>query len=1029
MFMMIFSSFFGSSPLVFVIGLLVMILAVFYFSRRRGGFPERPREPEYFRGPRPTLRPPELPRLGRWIILPIAIIGVVAFILFQNWWLDVAILQSMYTTKAGVDWWALTFLNDRYFHACLGIGLLVALSDPRIAVTRDVTGARRIQLHSKFLGVVRVLRNELTRYSTDGSFALRVDELVYDDKVSLRLGVAWKALEFLVGAFIIGPPLAGGVALQFLLVARWVESQQLSWIGLLQRVATILGTRLLTTDMPTGAWLIENSPVLEFIAWLQTPITILCVLWGLRWGVSLVFGFLKGDVPKVFRSVVLIGLAALTPTLIQVPTSVFDITTPFYIRSMVLGEVTLIALSFFFSLRGSWVQRSVSYIFQRKIFLTAIVLIVSISVLSGPITVAFQYSPAMEGNWKSWVWEPQIKPTVEYTQWATGLQDIVEDDLEVALNTGENVEILAHIRVFNDAAAKLRLKPRIGVNWMDLENIDVIWINGREYWISALKIVRPPTVEDPWRSERLIVTHSERILALDAASGEIVSGQTVFNLSAPASLYYGEGGLFESSDIVYVDIPEFLENHLPEYTGPPSYIGEPDYVLSGLNRYWFFSGIFGREDLRWDFARGDHGEEVKMLYLRDVLERIAPILVPGMTVDDDPYLVSDGEHLYYALYVYIDRDMPTQYLDYPNRRNVFLRNFAVVLIDTYDGRMEGYLMSDEENYVLDFYRSLYPQWDQPTPAWLRSQLRYPEYLFERQIDSDNIYHVTNPDVWQGATDFFEVTTNAQGVPIEDVRYVVFSLNEATYWASVRLVQKYKSPAQNLAAMYVALNGEDFGSAYLLRGGNVAVIGPQTALDAISNFSPTKSLLSLHPNWRNGNILMYVVNSTLHYFVPFYAETTTTLSPAMMACVNALTQDVGYYVIINPQDSAEVRTGSEKAYLDLVGLQVEVGAEERRTNVLDLFESLGYTVKSPQQINSDLEYSVGSVDYLVDEAWPQTQALITSFVATEATNTSTILLWETVEASVRRLNLGVLVDSPDFPGVIELHYIRVAYTSG
>jgi hypothetical protein len=135
------------------------------------------------------------------------------------------------------------------------------------------------------------------------------------------------------------------------------------------------------------------------------------------------------------------------------------------------------------------------------------------------------------------------------------------------------------------------------------------------------------------------------------------------------------------------------------------------------------------------------------------------------------------------------------------------------------------------------------------------------------------------------------------------------------------------------------------------------------------------------------------------------------------------------VILNPQDAAEVRTGSEKSYLDLVGLQVEVGAEERKTNVLDLFESLGYTVKSPQQINSNLEYIVGSVDYLTAEEWLQTQALITSFVNTEATDTSTILLWETVETGVRRLNLGVLVDSSDFPGVVELHYIRVAYTSG
>ncbi|MEE8569646.1 MAG: UPF0182 family protein [Candidatus Bathyarchaeia archaeon] len=1033
MFIMIFSSFFGSSPLVFVIGLMVAILAVFLISKQRKDLPDRPSQPEYFRTSRPPIRPLdisnlELPRLGRWIIIPIAIIGVIAFILYQNWWLDVSIFQTVFNTKAALDWWNIQFLNNHYFYAGLGIGLLIAISDPRISITREMDGSRRIYLHSKFLGVVRILRSQLTRYSTDGSFTFQVEELTYDDKVSLKLGLAWKALQFLIGAFIIGPPISEGFALQYLIIAKWIETQQLSWIGLLQRTASILSTRLFTSEMPTGTWLIENSPVLEFITWLKTPITIFCVIWGLRFAVSLIFGFLKGDVPKVFRSIVLIGLAALTPIILPIPTSVFDITTPFYVRSMVIGEVTLIVLAIFFSLRENWVQQSVNYIFRRKILLTAIVLLVSISVLSGPIVVAFQYAPAMEGNWKSWVWEPQIKPTVEYTQWATGLQDIVEDDLEVALNTGKNLDILSNIRVFNDEAAKLRLKPQIGVNWMDIENIDVIWLNEREYWVSALKIVLPPTQEDPWRSERLIVTHSERILALDAASGEILTGQSVFNLSEPASLYYGEGGLFESSDIIYVDIPNFLENHLPEYTGPPTYVGEPDYVLSGFNRYWFFSGMFGREALRWDFARGDHGEEVKMLFLRDVRERISPILLPGMTVDDDPYLVSDGENLYYALYVYIDRDMPTEYLDYPDHKNVFLRNFAVVLINTYDGSIDGYFMSDEENYVLDFYRSMYPQWNQPTPSWLQPQLRYPEFLLERQIDADNKYHVIDPDVWQGATDFFELTTDASGNFIEDVRYVVFSLNKDTYWASVRLVQKSQSPALNLAAMYVALNGESFGNTFLLRGGNEAVIGPQTAVDAISNFSPTKSLLSLHPNWRHGNVLMYVVDSTLHYFVPFYAKTETTLAPAMMASVNALTQDVGYYVIESPQDATEVRSGSEKAYLDLVGVQVEVGAEERKNNVIETFEDLGYTITTPQQVNANVDFLEGSVNYREELDRPQTEALITSYVDAWAkpNNKNVILLWETVEADASVLNFGVLVNNG---GIIELHYITVTYTSG
>ncbi len=1022
--------------MIFFMVLMAGVLAAFILARRQGRLPWNPSPRDNFRAPRPPSQPLdipsfEIPRIGKWVIMPIAIIGVVAFILFQNWWLNISILRSIYDLKAGLDWWSIQFLNNNYFYACLGIGLLIALSDPRVSITRDVDGERRIYLHSKFLSalrvVFRVLRSQVNRFTMEDIFALKMEGLAIDDKVSLKQGLAWKLIQFLIGVFLIGPPLAQGLALQHLIIAKWVETQQISWMGLIQRTASILWTRLFTSEMPTGAWLIANSPALEFLAWLRTPVTIFCVIWGLRFGVSLVFGFLKGNVAKILRSIVLIGLAALTPFILRVPTQVFDITTPFYVRSMVIAELSLITLAIFFSLRESWVQRAVSYIFRRKIILTAIALIVSISLLSGPVVVAFQYAPAMEGNWKSWIWTPQVEPTVEYTQWATGLGGIVEDDLAVAMNTGENLEILGKIRVFNDDAAKLRLKPNIGVNWMDIKYIDVVWSSDREYWVSALTPVLPSIGggEDVWRSERMIITHSERVLAIDAGNGEILSGQSVFNLTGPISIYYGEGGLFESSDMVYIGIPGFPENHLPEYTGPPTYVGEPDYVLEGFNRLWFFSGIYGKEDLRWDFGRGDYGD-VRMLYLRDVRERLSQILLPDMMVDDDPYLVSDGENLYYALYVYIDRKMPTDYLDYPSHKYAFLRNLAVVLIDTYDGSMQGYLMeSDEENYVTEFYQGMYPQWNQPTPPWLQPQLRYPEFLFERQIESYNTYHVSDPDVWLGKTDFFELTTDAQGVPIEDVRYVVFYLNETNYWASVRLVQKYKSPALNLAATYVALNGEDFGRTILLRGGPKAVIGPQTALDAVNNYSPTKSLLTLHPNWVPGNTLMYVINGTIYYFIPYYAQTETTLSPAMMACVDALSQKVGYYIIDNPQDASEVEVGSEMAYFDLAGLRVELGAEERKNSVLDKFEELNYTITIPQQLTPHVAFLEGSVSYLDEEDWPQTQSIITSFAETWA-EPNNLLMWETVEAGSRLLNFGVLVSSE---GVVELHYIAVTYTSG
>jgi hypothetical protein len=229
-------------------------------------------------------------------------------------------------------------------------------------------------------------------------------------------------------------------------------------------------------------------------------------------------------------------------------------------------------------------------------------------------------------------------------------------------------------------------------------------------------------------------------------------------------------------------------------------------------------------------------------------------------------------------------------------------------------------------------------------------------------------------------------------------------------------------------MYVALNGENLGNNLLLRTADVAVIGPQTVLDTISNFSPTKSLLSLHPNWVSGNILMYVVNGTLYYFVPYYAQTETTLSPAMLACVNAFSQKVGYYVIIDPQDANEVGIGSEKAYLDLVGLQLELTAEARRNNLLNAFTDLNYTLITPQQISPDAWYKIGDASYLTDEAWSQTQSTIISFIDTQVKpyNLNTILMLETLEGGMRTLNFGVLRNED---GIVNWYYITIAYASG
>ena len=1021
------SSIFDIPPILYFIAVVVIVAGVVMSSKR-------PRVP----GPRnapPEFREfPFLSRLGigRWIMIPIAIIGVVVFILFQNWWLDVKILTSMYLSKAGTDWWKINFLDNYYFYICIAVGLLITLSDPRILIEKDVQGKRRFYLHSKFWAMINAIVGQMSEY--EGSPFAMIKREQYGDRISLKRGVLWKLLEFVVGTLVIGPMVARNLALGYIMISKWIESQHLTWIVFLQKCFLVVYTRVFTPEVVSGFelgnWLIANSPMLEFLLWLRTPVFIFAGIWSARLIISSVLEMREGQIIKVFRNIVGIGFLLLIPYFLQIPSQAFDVTTPFYVRTAMIAMAILLIFLVFLSLKSGWVQLSISRIFRNRIILFIIIAVISASLLYGPVVVAVQYAPAMQGRFNEYLWQPKYLPNVIYTRWATGLEFIKEDDVDSAINTGTNLDILRKIRVFNDGAAQLRLMPSIGVNWMNFPQkttaVDIIYAHGREYWVAPLTIVLPPGA-DVWRSSRLLITHSERILAIDAATGEIVPISGIFNLTKPYAIYYGEGGLFTSSPMVYVGIPNSPETRLSNSSVPAAYNGKYDYVLDGFDRLWFFSGLYGRERLAWDFGRGDFGP-INMLFMRDIEVRLSQFLLPGMTLDSDPYLVSDGNNMYYSFYVYVDREMPTEYLDYPANNDRYWRTFATVLVNAYDGSIQGYLLpTTESNYVLDFYRAMYPQWAQPIPEWLLPQLRYPEFLFEKQIDSYNTYHVSNPDYWQQSTDFFELTSSASGA-IEDVRYVIFYLNGTIHWAAVRLVEYYRAAGKNLAGMYVALNGAEIGNVFLFRTGSIAVIGPQTALDTINNYNPTKTELTLHSNWESGNILMYVINNRPYYFIPYYAKTATTLSPTMITVVDAFSQKVGYYVINDPGDAKEVGLSSERGYLNLIGAAVGLTTEARKTKILDEFMMRGYRVESPQNDPTSLflAFRNATVNYYSDADWAGVNSTLSSFISSWVApyNMGTILMWEMVVSNVRYLNLGVLINRTG--AYVELRYITIAY---
>jgi len=137
-----------------------------------------------------------------------------------------------------------------------------------------------------------------------------------------------------------------------------------------------------------------------------------------------------------------------------------------------------------------------------------------------------------------------------------------------------------------------------------------------------------------------------------------------------------------------------------------------------------------------------------------------------MQVDPDPYPVVDNQgNIYLLHWIWVDWKSPSDFADYPEQTQTsILRLFGAVLTDVKTGEVTGYLYNNgKTDYVTSFYRSMYPQWNQPMPSWLIPQLRYLELYFNTQQDVYNFYFQTDPLQWQRNV-FLQST--------EDTRFII-----------------------------------------------------------------------------------------------------------------------------------------------------------------------------------------------------------------------------------------------------------------
>ncbi len=867
---------------------------------------------------------------GVWIVYYV-LLGLASFGAFTatiGSGLDSDVRYSTFLNKARTDYLNISFLNGAVIWTTLLLTAAFMLSDPRFRFSTGEDGKRHLYMHSKLLGLLRLfsksnlgqaLRSRGDPYSPrqnpewdigdtpDHAVVSRDGKMRWNDwfRVASPGFVVWTSIKLFIGLATAGA-LAPNIALRFLTIQNNLAQTNSSWAGQIQNYLGILSMRISGTYLVPPNFGIDNAFTFEVFRFFQTLLALALILIGLRLGVSalanLIVGTSKmamGMSRKGLSDILLILTFPVIYAVLNAGTWDYDVGTPLSLWPLLVLLAGMAFTTIVIRTRRIFHFRRITPL--RAGLLIGIVLV---SVISMPAYGAFLRGQS--GRYIEYQWNPAYVPTIEYTRWGYAVDTITSADLSMITTASNQTQVLKDIRIFTQEAARLNMKPLVGVNWMSLDTapVDIVFVNGTEYWVSILQLVRPSLTGDVdvWRSEHLLLTHSEKILAVNAATTQTIDMSTVWKLTETPQVYYGEGGLWDSVGEVYLNIPTFNETHLTNYNGPAAYNGNPDYVYGGFWRYWkfFWQG-------RLDFASGNYGD-VKALAYRDVSTRLAAITLPGMVKDSDPYpVVDDKGNLYLLDWFWIDWKSPHDFADYPDHVDTsILRLFAATLTNLRTGEITGYLFDQQRtDYVLSFYRSMYPQWNQPMPSWLKPQLRYPEHFFEAQQDVYNFYFQTDPLQWQRNV-FLQST--------EDTRFIIVPINGNLTWAAVRLVEIYQSPSKNLAGLYIAPAGKDTGQVFLIRfPEGTTVLGPESAISAVTTDPAIKGQLTLHPDWTTGNILLYSVGGLLLYVIPYYGTQSNLNVPVMVAVVNGGTKQVGSYFINNPNDFNEVNTATTRAF--------------------------------------------------------------------------------------------------------------------
>ncbi len=905
-------------------------------------------------------------RLVTWLLLAVIGVTVVLSILWVilNW----SIAEAVYSAKANLNWFSITFYHDYLFVAAALFALLLVY--PKVG-------------GSDLRSLLQVLGRRMRRDEFE-----QEERRPIEGKMNTSLWALWQTAKWALGFYFFvsfrGFPLLG----------QGMNSIMMATMGL-GSWSQVPRVFLLPLFPASGSQIVSLMPTMQIeYAVLVYVASAFLLVFALRQVLRLFANLPTRRSDVWIRNLLAIAGAVILEIAIGAPYWLMNIATP-YVYGI---TVTL----FFFTVGGYLYLTKRRDLLLKRVNVFKIIAVVFAAVLILQVGAGAFYYFNWNNNYLNYQFYPQTQKEITVTRWAAGLNNIQVSNI-TDLPTSNPTTTLNLVRQWDQTAAAVTNTKEIGAyNWMALGSSEIVFYNGTEYWVSP---TTPTFPETDWISEHLIYTHASKVLVINTHTGGVVNATTAFGIPSEPLIYYGEGAGFNGS--VYVNVPGY--NQVQDATFP----GTPDYVLSGWQKSMWFTFVEGQ--LGFAFS----SESINMLWNRNIFARVGDILIPGLTMDPAAYIVSDGKNLYYAVQVYINYPLSSGFAASP-----YLRFFGVVLVNIQDGSMQGYTVSNlmggvnSTDFLTQYYQNYYSSWKAP-PAWLVPQIRYPEQLLGTptvpgQLDYDFVYHVSDPFVFRSGTQFYArpVTSNTTA----SVQYIPFAVGSETYFVAQQPVQYQGAVSKNLAGLYIAYGGDKLGQIDLYQNPSTStpIIGPSAAENALTTNQQVRTQLTLLPNYRIGSYLLYSVDGELTYFVAVYTNPGT----------SGVVTQLPFMTAVNP-NTGIVAVGSDATLaFDALNSSLPITVTQDETTTIRQIDGLiasdGYTVVNATSLNPTVWINVGTVSYSTVGA-NATIDQVTSLLQNYGTGSVANTVYTWIDSS-GNTNFGVLKVLAS--GVTELYYVTI-----